>query len=606
MSDPLITKRLHISGLTPSITPADLQTRLSTFGTVKSLDGFGLLDALGVPRKFGYVTVEGTKSGLARCMNLLSGVTWKGAKLRIGEAKPDYQQRLKRDRSPSPSSISQPTKKRRLPRGVQGIHAPIMDPITPAAVSSGEAKGWRITPGGTVVRPVRMRPEHPLPPLPASAREKARKDKGKGKEERGWKGKGKETEKIAEGSKVKKVKRREPPTRARRRTIDPTRWGSEHLKGAFLGGGGLLLVSGSVIARVDLDDAGESDEDEDESGEDLDDKVESAIEAEADQDGNHSSDAGGEDEVPAQSSNQPVSSPTKPTPAPVPTHLPLPAATTPVASRTTSDLDREKKKSLGILASLFGDKDEWEGKESVGSDVEDTEMHDREGGMGEAEDEISEGDDEVAQVEGEVESDSEEEGEGLSSSVEEAPVVQGETRKGGEKDQGSSQVTKLKDLFAPREEEAGFSLLGHLDLDIEVDEELVDFSQHQLPVHLTISERPAPPIPTYQSMPATQTTRPTQTFDPSLPLFFPLPSSSSTGIHPNRYNPKNTKDFMSIAYQKGWHPSSPAFSFYRTDTEEDIRKKWEENKLELTRDWKRRWREGGKAGRRGGGVGAGE
>lgn len=26
-------------------------------------------------------------------MNLLSGVTWKGAKLRIGEAKPDYRER---------------------------------------------------------------------------------------------------------------------------------------------------------------------------------------------------------------------------------------------------------------------------------------------------------------------------------------------------------------------------------------------------------------------------------------------------------------------------------------------------------------------------------
>src|ERR1700677_3755799 len=55
-----ITKRLHVSGLTPSITTTDLTHRLSKFGTVKDLDGFGKLDALGQPRKFGYVTLEGS------------------------------------------------------------------------------------------------------------------------------------------------------------------------------------------------------------------------------------------------------------------------------------------------------------------------------------------------------------------------------------------------------------------------------------------------------------------------------------------------------------------------------------------------------------------
>lgn len=36
-----ITKRLHISGLTPSLTPEDLSKRFSSFGTVKAIDGFG-------------------------------------------------------------------------------------------------------------------------------------------------------------------------------------------------------------------------------------------------------------------------------------------------------------------------------------------------------------------------------------------------------------------------------------------------------------------------------------------------------------------------------------------------------------------------------------
>lgn len=73
MSD-TITKRLHISGLTPAITKEDLQKRLSSFGTVKSLDGFGLLDGVGRPRKFGYITLETTVPQLSKCTVFVS--TW--------------------------------------------------------------------------------------------------------------------------------------------------------------------------------------------------------------------------------------------------------------------------------------------------------------------------------------------------------------------------------------------------------------------------------------------------------------------------------------------------------------------------------------------------
>jgi hypothetical protein len=75
MDGELVTKRLHISGLTPAITAADISRRLSTFGTVKDLDGFGNFDGLGQPRKFGYVTLEGSKIQLAKCeyFHLLCG-----------------------------------------------------------------------------------------------------------------------------------------------------------------------------------------------------------------------------------------------------------------------------------------------------------------------------------------------------------------------------------------------------------------------------------------------------------------------------------------------------------------------------------------------------
>lgn len=109
----IISKRLLVSGLTPQITQEDLSRRLSTFGKVTSLDGIGKLDALGRPRPFAFATLETTKGQLAKCKvsylegphvlntekltligsNLLSGSTWKGAKLRIGEAKPDFTER---------------------------------------------------------------------------------------------------------------------------------------------------------------------------------------------------------------------------------------------------------------------------------------------------------------------------------------------------------------------------------------------------------------------------------------------------------------------------------------------------------------------------------
>ncbi|KAG8696593.1 hypothetical protein FRC11_000629, partial [Ceratobasidium sp. 423] len=99
------TTRLHISGLTPAISASDLKQRFSTFGDVRDVDGVGKLDGVGRPRKFAYLTLETTQSKLARCMNLLSGSTWKGAKLRIGEAKPDYTARNKPTPTRSSSEI---------------------------------------------------------------------------------------------------------------------------------------------------------------------------------------------------------------------------------------------------------------------------------------------------------------------------------------------------------------------------------------------------------------------------------------------------------------------------------------------------------------------
>ncbi|KAI6000423.1 hypothetical protein F5J12DRAFT_260771 [Pisolithus orientalis] len=209
MASEVVTQRLHISGLTPSITPSDIHRRLSAFGSVKSLDGFGKLDALGDPRPFAYVTLEGKEKDIAKCMNVLSGSTWKGAKLRIGEAKPDYHQRIAYVNSLSPPPPRTPRLKRRQ-LAFPSTTLPLDTPLS--RNDAAKTPGWVVLPSGRVVRPMRMRPLRPLEPTRAMG---------------GWQGTRGKTGKKAKKKKV-------PPLRARRRLIDPTKWDSTYLTGAFL------------------------------------------------------------------------------------------------------------------------------------------------------------------------------------------------------------------------------------------------------------------------------------------------------------------------------------------------------------------------------------
>lgn len=75
------------------------------------------------------------------------------------------------------------------------------------------------------------------------------------------------------------------------------------------------------------------------------------------------------------------------------------------------------------------------------------------------------------------------------------------------------------------------------------------------------------------------------TLDPKKPRFFPT-ASASRGNGPYGF----------LAQSR----------FFRTDSEDDIRQRWEEGKVELTRGWKKRWREAGKVRKRRGDGGAEE
>lgn len=91
--------RLHISGLTPQISPADLKERFQRYGNVHSVDTVGP-DALGKhiridpspmayvlvcypfagqPRNFVYLTIDAKQQDLTKCGLLGEGILFQGS-----------------------------------------------------------------------------------------------------------------------------------------------------------------------------------------------------------------------------------------------------------------------------------------------------------------------------------------------------------------------------------------------------------------------------------------------------------------------------------------------------------------------------------------------
>jgi hypothetical protein len=89
-----------------------------------------------------------TPAQISRCISLLSGSTWKGSTLKIGEAKPLYSDRLAEERAAMKRPAAedekaeggeeavvgewdgqQKKKKVKLGRGVKGVEAKSMEPI---------------------------------------------------------------------------------------------------------------------------------------------------------------------------------------------------------------------------------------------------------------------------------------------------------------------------------------------------------------------------------------------------------------------------------------------------------------------------------------------
>ncbi|KAF8880245.1 hypothetical protein CPB84DRAFT_1838383 [Gymnopilus junonius] len=476
-ADAPITKRLIISGLTPSISAEDISRRLATFGTVKAAD-------------VGYVTLETTVGKLAKCMNLLSGSTWKGAKLRFGEAKPDFRERIALENQ---KAAEEPPKKKRK-RHNDAVYAEEMSLVTPE--NAVQRPGWKVSALGRITRPVKM------------------------------------------PKRTRKRKRRELRTRilVRGRVIDMTKYGSTHLKGIFLD-----LEKDEVLVENEEEPISSSESEEE--------SVLPIPEA-----------APRLSSPPATRISEPMSGPSKPQPrstSPSPLQAntaPIPVQANPASLEVSSEIQREKLQSLNLL--------------HVGSDI-DVDDYQRDVILADGEDEPTF---EVVPMEGN-EMDVDE------------PQPQTHPSKLKE-NLASAQKATLKDLFAPREEEGGFSLLGHLDPDIELDESLPFF----------VDEPARQPAKDTHCADITQPSQAPLVLDPKRPLFFPISFQDHTAV-----NKARQRDVFDVIKDNGWNWRDPAVGFFKSaapNAEEEIKKRWEESKGDLTRDWKRRHREAGKINRR--------
>ncbi|CAG8505683.1 7456_t:CDS:10 [Paraglomus brasilianum] len=90
-------KRVYIGGLSKNVNEQDIANRLRPFGSISNVNIIYQQET-GESRGFAYATVKTTPTLWKKCVSTLNGTIWKGMKLRIEDAKPDYKKRLQDQR----------------------------------------------------------------------------------------------------------------------------------------------------------------------------------------------------------------------------------------------------------------------------------------------------------------------------------------------------------------------------------------------------------------------------------------------------------------------------------------------------------------------------
>jgi hypothetical protein len=104
-------KRVYVGGLTETVTSSDLENLFLKFGSVSEASVH-----LKNQSRFGYVTVEVTPENDKRMMSLLNGTKWKGATLKVQEAKATFSEKWEAKRQAEP--VVEVTKVTKKPKAI--------------------------------------------------------------------------------------------------------------------------------------------------------------------------------------------------------------------------------------------------------------------------------------------------------------------------------------------------------------------------------------------------------------------------------------------------------------------------------------------------------
>lgn len=202
----VVVKRLHVGGLTDQITTKDLAERFARYGKVDAVEAPGP-DGLGEPRRFAYLTLTATPQDIRKCIGSMQGGVWRGAKLKIAEAKPRWDQPVVPQEltAEQQKALERKVKRRKTKvreRRLAAVNGNRqtgdMSLVNEANFDGPYKKHWRAASDHRLVRPIFTRPTHPI---------SMHSDAGLGKREKS---------------------RSSAPTRARRTYLDPVRYGSRH------------------------------------------------------------------------------------------------------------------------------------------------------------------------------------------------------------------------------------------------------------------------------------------------------------------------------------------------------------------------------------------
>ncbi|KAI9303368.1 hypothetical protein BJ944DRAFT_183495 [Cunninghamella echinulata] len=150
----LIDKRIYIGGLPPDVTIDQLSDRFGKFGSVSNISI--AKDGEGQCRGFGHLNIQTSLKKWTSCLSVYNGSRWKGQVIRIEDSKPDYIEKLEKEKEELVLKAEKKRKREERWNNSDGFHAKDMSLITDNNVNTTTGK-WKRGRYGRAIAVMRLR-----------------------------------------------------------------------------------------------------------------------------------------------------------------------------------------------------------------------------------------------------------------------------------------------------------------------------------------------------------------------------------------------------------------------------------------------------------------